>query len=330
MGRRALTAAAALALLLGGYAAGKFLALDLPCVSFETVEPAWSIAIYAGPDPLSLAPHPLAAVPALTAKDVTDVEADFVADPFLIRHESRWHMFFEVLTRATGQGDIGYASSADGIEWSYGGIVLDEPFHLSFPYVFAWEGEIYMVPESHEALEVRLYRAAPFPRKWEHVATLLAGRHFVDCAVLRHAERWWLFAGTHDDRYDLMDAYFAERLEGPYRPHPLNPLVRKDPSLGRRGGRTFLHAGRILSYVQDCSRRYGERVRVMQFMELTPTSFKAEELPMDPVLGPSGMGWNGEGMHHVDAHLLPDGTWLAAVDGINGRERKLRFRLPWK
>jgi hypothetical protein len=28
-----------------------------------------------------------------------------------------------------------------------------------------------------------------------------------------------------------------------------------------------------------------------------------------------GTGWNSEGMHHLDAQRLPDGTWLGAVDG---------------
>jgi hypothetical protein len=33
------------------------------------------------------------------------------------------------------------------------------------------------------------------------------------------------------------------------------------------------------------------------------------------VLAASGHGWNGAGMHHIDAHQEHDSFWLAYVDG---------------
>jgi hypothetical protein len=33
--------------------------------------------------------------PILTAADITDVKADFVADPFLIHHGEAWHLFLK-------------------------------------------------------------------------------------------------------------------------------------------------------------------------------------------------------------------------------------------
>ena len=65
----------------------------------------------------------------------------------------------------SGHGDIGLAVSDDGINWSYKQIVLDEPFHMSYPYVFKWQEDFYMIPESQEANSVRLYRALDFPTK---------------------------------------------------------------------------------------------------------------------------------------------------------------------
>ncbi len=55
----------------------------------------WSIGIYAGTSPLDLLPHGRSN-PVLTARDVTDVPAAFVADPFMIKNGPRWYMFFEV------------------------------------------------------------------------------------------------------------------------------------------------------------------------------------------------------------------------------------------
>ncbi len=35
----------------------------------------------------------------------------------------------------------------------------------------------------------------------------------------------------------------------------------------------------------------------------------------EPIVRPSGRGWNQVGMHHVDAHYIGEGGWLASVDG---------------
>src|SRR6267142_1181613 len=108
----------------------------------------WSIGIYTGESPVKLRPAPNLRNPVLAASDVSDVPAVFVADPFMIRANDSWHMFFEVFNRETLKGEIGLAISANGRSWTYQRIVLQEDFHLSYPYVFEWEGEHYMVPET--------------------------------------------------------------------------------------------------------------------------------------------------------------------------------------
>jgi len=89
----------------------------------------WSIAIYTGTTPFNLQPEP----PVLTKFDVTDIPADFVADPFMLRRDDTWYMFFEVMHSKTQRGEIGLATSNDALSWTYDRIVLKEPFHLSFP-----------------------------------------------------------------------------------------------------------------------------------------------------------------------------------------------------
>ncbi|EMA59373.1 glucosamine inositolphosphorylceramide transferase family protein, partial [Halorubrum lipolyticum] len=100
---------------------------------------------------LPLTPTEIAAArnPAFTAEDVTDFGAvDFVADPFMLPGPDRWHLFFEVCNYARDpDAVIGHATSPDGLRWEYDRAVLNTGEHLSFPYVFEWEGTRYMVPE---------------------------------------------------------------------------------------------------------------------------------------------------------------------------------------
>jgi len=84
----------------------------------------------------------------LTAGDIVDVRAAFVADPFMILRKGVWYLFFEVLRDYTRTGEIGLAVSEDLVRWLYQKIVLRESFHLSYPHVFEWEGSYYMVPET--------------------------------------------------------------------------------------------------------------------------------------------------------------------------------------
>jgi hypothetical protein len=64
---------------------------------------------------------------------------------------------------------------------------------------------------------------------------------------------------------------------------------------------------------------YGTDVRAFEVTEVTTRTYQERGLNQ-PILEPSGSGWNACGMHHVDAHLLSDGSWIASVDGWFGRE----------
>jgi hypothetical protein len=96
----------------------------------------WSIGVSEGSTPFDLAAAAGVSNPVLSARDVHDVRARFVADPFMLTRDGMHHLFFEVLNIDRQTGEIGHASSEDMIHWSYREIVLREKFHLSYPYVF--------------------------------------------------------------------------------------------------------------------------------------------------------------------------------------------------
>jgi hypothetical protein len=274
----------------------------------------WSIGVYRGPSPLLLFPPEASTQPVLSAAMVTDLAARFVADPFLVRDSGRWYMFFEVMPAGPRQGVVALAQSEDGRHWGYQGVVLREPFHLSYPHVFAWQGGYYMTPETLGAGCVRLYRADPFPAHWEPVANLVPGRH-ADPTVFRAGGRWWMFSCTPPGKNATLRLYHADALAGPWAEHPSSPVVRGDARLARPAGRVVVWRGELLRFAQDCSERYGKQVSASRLLTLTRTEYREELAQAGPVLGPGPHGWNSQGMHHLDAQLAPDGGWLAAVDG---------------
>ena len=284
----------------------------------------WSIGMYVGNSPLDVFPPAGITNPVLTSDDVTDVNASFVADPFMLFKDGSWHMFFEVLV---DNGDIGYASSLDGLNWTYHQIVINETFHMSYPYVFEWQGEIYMMPETHEANAIRLYRATGFPTQWTFVGNMLIGE-YRDSSLFRYDNKWWLYSTEGVGRNDTLQLFYGDDLLGPWQAHPLSPVIVNDPDIARPGGRVTLFDGRLVRYTQDTFPTYGNKVRAFEITELTTTTYTEIPVVENPILDADGLGWNADGMHHIDPHQLPDTTWLAVVDG-NGDPDQLDFYGLW-
>ena len=90
----------------------------------------WSISIYEGTNFLNLKPTSVLKNPVISRRDVTDAVAVFVADPFMVRVQDNWLMFFEVFNQKQNKGQIAFARSKDGYNWNYQHIILSEDFHL--------------------------------------------------------------------------------------------------------------------------------------------------------------------------------------------------------
>ena len=70
-----------------------------------------------------------------------------------------------------------------------------------------------------------------------------------------------------------------------------------------------------MRFAQDCEPIYGTAVRAFAITELTPTDYAEQPLTDGPILRGGAADWNSNGMHHIDPHMLPGGSWLASVDG---------------
>lgn len=283
-------------------------------LKLETVSGVWSLGIYTGSSPTCLKPFMERSNPVLTASNVTDVTANFVADPFMIHMDNLWHLFFEVeaVTPKGNIGKIGLAQSRDGFSWQYRKIVLEEPFHLSYPYVFEWEGDVYMIPETRADRTVRLYRAKNFPIQWEFVSILLKRRRFADSSIFRFDGRWWMFSDSGNTTLRL---FYADALTGPWQEHKKSPLIKQNPEIARPGGRVIVTDDSVFRFAQDCKNGYGRQVWGFEISELSPRHYREKRLK-NLIIGSSGEGWNRWGMHTVDSHILKDKTWIACVDGF--------------
>lgn len=285
-------------------------------VPFLKKQQEWSIGIYQGDSPFELSSnargHDKIINPVLTKEDVTDIEALFVADPFMIDVNSTWYMFFEVKNGYDYGTDLAYAISGDGIKWEYQKVILNELFALSYPFVFESDGNYYMIPETYQTNSIRLYKAINFPTQWQLQEILIEGKDYVDSTIFRYDGKWWIFTSTTNN--DNLYLYYTDTLEGTWNEHPMSPIIEGDRNIARPGGRVIEFEGSLYRFAQDDEPRYGNQVWAFKIKTLNIGEYVEEKVVL-PVLTSSGIGWNEKGMHTLDAHELNDGSWIAAVDG---------------
>lgn len=278
----------------------------------------WAIGMYKGPSPIQLFPPSDITNPILTAKDVTDTKARFVADPFMVEHNGGYYLFFEILNDKRDTGEIGYAFSSDCLHWEYRNIILKERFHLSYPYLFFHDNHCYMIPECAGSGGIQLYQAQHFPDQWQHITTLVKGHGrytaLADPSIFSYRNRWYLFSYCGKDK--SLHLFTSETLTGAWQEHPKSPVVSGTPCFSRPGGRVIIHEGSIYRYAQDETPNYGTRVWAFRITELSEERYSEEPATKKPVIEPGKEWWNKSGMHTVDAHQTKTGEWIALVDGF--------------
>jgi hypothetical protein len=239
----------------------------------------------------------VASSPVLRAGGFREVDCGtdrFWADPVAISVNGVDAVFFEECLYAEGRGVISCAIvDRDG---SLGAAqrVLEKPYHLSYPFVFEHAGNVFMIPESAANRTVDLYRCTSFPFDWQWEATLLADIYATDATLHHDGRRWWMFMTVAEHgsyAWDELHIHFADAPQGPWQPHPRNP-VKTDARTARPAGPLFMRDGRLIRPAQDCSVSYGGAINLCEVEVLTTTDFREHVvgcIPPDWVRGSDGL-----------------------------------------
>jgi len=197
----------------------------------------------------------------------------YYADPFPFRRNGQYFVFVEDFSYASGRGCISVASIEGGVA-STPFPVLEEPHHLSYPFIFTHANHVWMIPESGEARGIYLYRAEQFPYRWKRETCLIEGIEAYDATLLRHAGRFWLFLCEricNSSSSDSLSLFHADSLTGPWLP-ARNPVV-VDAMMSRPAGAIIQRHGHQIRPAQDCSREYGGAVPLYRVDRLEPNDF---------------------------------------------------------
>src|SRR6185312_49960 len=115
-----------------------------------------------------------------------------------------------------------------------------ENFHLSFPYIFEYEGTLYMCPETSGAGDIRVYKCLEFPLRWTLEKIIMKDVSAVDTMLFEKGGKWWMLtnidpAGLGDFQLELCVFSADSPLDDAWTPHPQNPVL-VDATRARNGG----------------------------------------------------------------------------------------------
>lgn len=225
-------------------------------------------------------------------------ENSFLADPFAVVRDEKVYVFCEAFDRRVSKGKIVWVELADGVRSSKPNLAIQLPIHVSHPYLFQHQGEIYCIPETYQGREIALYKSNRFPSEWEKVCTLIQGIAGLDSTVFRFEDNWWLTCLDNDvNPLDRLFVWYSRDLLGPWIPHSANP-VKIDIRSCRPAGTPFMYNDRLYRPAMDCSRTYGRRVVLNRIVRLTPRVF--EEAP-EVVIEPYADSAYPHGIHTLSA-----------------------------
>ena len=232
------------------------------------------------------------------------------ADPFVVEKDHLYYIFAEEKIYATGRGRIICLTLDSQGKVQSNQVVLERPYHLSYPFIFEYQDETYLLPECAQLQSIELYRCVRFPNQWEFVKTLMTGIYAVDATLFEHEHKWWMFVnvkgGEGGSSLDSLHLYSAESpLADEWRPHPCNPVV-KDIRSARPAGRIIERGGVVIRPSQDSSRRYGYALNFNRIVKLDENEY--EEV-LDSTLRPAGPSI-------IATHTINQAGDLTVIDAI--------------
>lgn len=213
-------------------------------------------------------------------KRIVPPKDKFWADPHVIYKNNIYYIYIEEYLYKTGKGHISLIEMNEEGTYSEPKVILDKDYHLSYPFIFDHDNELYMIPESVENNTVELYRCTQFPDQWEFVMNLMENVSLLDATLLFHNNKWWMFAnGAEHKGVSTWDELFLfssdDLLSQSWVSHPMNPII-SDCKRARPAGKVFEKNGNLYRPSQNSSHKYGYGFNFNRIEQLDEHNYREE------------------------------------------------------
>jgi len=214
------------------------------------------------------------------ATKISNPKGRFFADPFVVSHNNKNIIFLEDYFYKEKKAVISAVEIISSKEYNILGTVIQEDFHLSYPFVFKVKNELYMVPESSEKKSIRLYKCIEFPLKWEYQYDLISDIDAVDTTIHFIDGKYWLFTNSNyntTEHNSILECFYADSpISKEWKAHPKNPILFENG--GRNGGYVKDAEKNILISQKYGFDRYGKSLEIREIEFLNEKDYKLNRI----------------------------------------------------
>lgn len=235
------------------------------------LEKDWQIGVATAPVSSYLSGGPLPAIHWLSSP-----RGVMWADPFGVERDGRFYIFYEEMVYAKNKGTINCIILDKQYREIERKVIMDGPYHMSYPYLIQHDGVDYMLPETCGADKLTLYRSVKWPYEWKEEKVLL-NTPCIDTVLFHQAGYWWLVYTKKGER-DGNEVYYIRRNTDMMDGWETCAEQRVDGGRynSRSGGSVFEAGGRLYRVTQNCTDSYGQSLVINEIKDLTEGSYREE------------------------------------------------------
>ena len=182
-------------------------------------------------------------------------KGQWAADPMLFEHNGVHYLFAEIYENKKKKAGIGYFVFENDFP-VYKGMIIENGYHMSYPCVFKYGNDLYMIPESSANNSLELYRAVHFPDKWVKDCVLVENCNYVDTTV-------YFKNGLHFLTYEkCKNGWYLKNFRLLLENKTIHEIGKffYGNNTGRPAGYLINKGGSFIRPAQDCSDKYGENI----------------------------------------------------------------------
>ena len=236
-----------------------------------------------------------------------------MADPFLIRYNKNIWLFFEEKRVGQKGGIKTLCLTSENKNIQAVDFNLKSGIHMSYPFVFWDEQQLFMIPETGELGEIGLYRCVNFPSSWVKLKSILKG-NFVDSSIYKELGIYYLFTTEKvfiDGKYDYkLRLFHSKNVVGDFKEHPCSPL-KVGRKYGRSGGAVLKLGDSRFRFSQNCCETYGRELVQFKITKLNVSEYHEELMSENWI----NLNFNHKfGGHHCSFVADDENSMFIAVD----------------
>lgn len=199
----------------------------------------------------------------------------WTADPFLYKKNNEYYLFFEAFDRLKRKGVIAYRK-IDGDNAGKINIIYESRGHLSYPFIYEEQNQLYIMPESMEDNKIFRLKCVDFPDKWVLDKEIFNG-NYVDTTLVNHNSKKYYISQKVVEKgvFERIDLLY-DTPEGVAQ--CVNNPVKIDVSSARCAGEIFSYGDYLIRPSQDCGKFYGEKLNFNIIEELNDNSYSEKLL----------------------------------------------------